>query len=206
MIRYKINEIFWSAQGEGSRAGHPSVFIRLSGCTLQCDYCDTKNSWLEGNIMSVSEIIERVAVKLNEFPESQIVITGGEPLEQDLSALVDKLKKENLFISIETNGINFQELDINWWTISPKDKSNFKINESLKRYINEVKLIVNSNLTLDVIRKIRENGYKFPIFLQPQFYDPGKYEKTFDFYKKCQESGEKNIILGYQLHRFYNIE
>lgn len=156
--------------------------------------------------MSVAEIINRVAVKLNEFPESQIVITGGEPLEQDLSPLTDKLKKMDLFISIETNGVNFQELDINWWTVSPKDKSNFKINESLKRYINEVKLIVNSSLTLNVIKKIRENGDNFPIFLQPQFYDPEKYEKTFDFYRKCQESGEKNIILGYQLHRFYNIE
>ncbi|MEN8152713.1 MAG: 7-carboxy-7-deazaguanine synthase QueE [Acidobacteriota bacterium] len=206
MIKYMINEIFWSAQGEGAMAGYPSIFIRLAGCSLKCDYCDTKNSWLEGKLLSESEILEKVEIYLKEYPESRIVLTGGEPLEQDLFSLVEKLKKMDLFVSIETNGVNYQKLNIDWWTVSPKDVADFEINDNLKEFVSEIKLVVNPNLTINVIKRIRKIGNNFPIFLQPQFFDTGKYGNTYDLYKKCQRSGIKNILVGFQLHRIYDID
>src|SRR5579872_7054983 len=73
-----INEIFYSIQGESSRAGEPCVFVRLTGCGLRCVWCDTEYSFYEGSPMTIDEVLERVAQYNCKFVE----ITGGEPLEQ----------------------------------------------------------------------------------------------------------------------------
>ena len=99
----KINEIFWSLQGEGLRLGAPSIFIRAAGCSQKSPYCDTKYSWKTGKLMLVDDILSEVAIYRGKFPPSQIVITGGEPLEQDMAPLVRELKRRNFFISIEKN-------------------------------------------------------------------------------------------------------
>ena len=201
-----INEIFWSIQGEGLRTGIPSIFLRLSGCSLKCSNCDTKASWNEGIFKSVDDIVSEIDEYGNKYPDSQVVITGGEPLEQDLSDVVKCIKNKNYFISIETNGVNFQDLDIDWWTVSPKDMKNYYINKNLFKRINEIKLIVNENLDTDVIKKIRKIGNNFPIFLHPDFYDKNKYMNAFLLFRKCQENGIKDIRLGIQVHKIFNIK
>jgi len=201
-----INEIFWSIQGEGLRTGLSSIFLRLSGCSLKCSNCDTKVSWNEGRYKGVDDIVSEIDKYGNKYPDSQVVITGGEPLEQDLSDVVKCIKKKNYFISIETNGVNFQDLDIDWWTVSPKDVKNYYINKNLFKRISEIKLIVNENLDTDVIKKIRKISNNFPIFLQPDFYDKNKYRNAFLLFQKCQENGIKNIRLGIQVHKIFNIK
>ena len=113
---HKINEIFYSLQGEGYNTGTASVFIRLSGCNLRCDFCDTRHE--EGMMMSLPEIVEQVM----RYPDAPlIVLTGGEPslwidedFVKDLKAMTGKR------IAIETNGTHHLPHGIDWVTLSPK--------------------------------------------------------------------------------------
>lgn len=201
-----VNEIFWSVQGEGVRTGVPSIFLRLGGCTLQCPYCDSRQAWTRGKKMDLRQIMAEIHGWARKYPGSQVVVTGGEPLEQDLSGLVEKLRKKNFFISIETNGIYFQDLRLDWWTVSPKDVGDFFVSGALHDKICEVKLIVNDNLTVGVIEKIRSIRDDFPIFLQPDHSDRNRYRNTHGLFVSCQEKGIKNIRLGLQMHRIFDIK
>jgi 7-carboxy-7-deazaguanine synthase len=201
----KINEIFWSFQGEGLRAGFPSIFLRLTGCALECPYCDTKEAWKTGRWMPLSEIISEVEKQKKRYPTSQVVITGGEPLEQDLESVVEALKQKDYFISIETNGTEYSDLPIDWWTVSPKDVSDYTVNKELEKQIDEIKLIVNDNLTVEVIKRMRSIGDHFPIFLQPDSTDNHRFENTFYLFERCQEAGIPDVRPGIQLHKVYSV-
>ncbi len=202
-----VSEIFWSFQGEGARAGHPSIFLRLNGCSLKCSYCDTKEAQGTGTFMELDAIMAGIESLKKKYPLSQVVITGGEPLEQDLAELVYALKKKKLFISIETNGLHFQELKpaADWWTAAPKDVTNYRIHSQLLKHANEIKLIVKKSLTIDVIKRIRQQVPGLPIFLQPNAHDQERYKNTFSLYCKCQEEGLKLVKPGLQLHRVYRV-
>ena len=96
-----INEIFYSIQGESTRAGMPCVFVRLTGCHLRCDYCDTEYAFNEGRSMSVEEIIGKV----NRFCCNLVEITGGEPLlQQSVHGLMQRLCDEGNTVLLETSG------------------------------------------------------------------------------------------------------
>jgi len=97
----EITEIFESLQGEGVQMGQPTIFIRLTGCNLRCEWCDTQYAYDNGTEMSIPEIIEEI----NKFPGKLICITGGEPLTQpETGELVDELLNLNYSINLETNG------------------------------------------------------------------------------------------------------
>jgi len=98
-----LSEIFYSLQGESTFAGLPCLFVRLSGCNLNCSYCDTGYARSDdaGEEVSVAEIIDRISA----YKVSLVEITGGEPLLQDETALlVDELLRFNFTVLIETNG------------------------------------------------------------------------------------------------------
>ena len=127
----KINETFISLQGEGHFTGTPAFFLRLSGCNLQCPFCDTNhqafremsedeidailNMYLD-EAMSEDEIVREAS---REKPR-HIVITGGEPALQLTQSLVDKLHEAGFFIQVETNGTLPLPEGIDWVTCSPK--------------------------------------------------------------------------------------
>lgn len=94
----KVNEIFYSLQGEGHRTGSPSVFVRLSGCNLKCDFCDTRHE------ASAEMTEDEIVAETLSYPAEYIVITGGEPTLQLTSSLLEKLRKAGKKIQIETNG------------------------------------------------------------------------------------------------------
>jgi len=97
----KVNEIFYSIQGEALFTGCPSVFVRLTGCNLRCSYCDTIYAYNEGRDMEIPDILHR----LSDYNCRIVEITGGEPLLQDETpALVDRLLESNYTVLIETNG------------------------------------------------------------------------------------------------------
>ena len=209
----RIKEIFWSFQGEGLRLGFPSIFLRLAGCEVRCPYCDSKESWgtdpCTFTTVTVPEILAAVNEYSGKYPGSQVVVTGGEPLEQDLTALVAALKKKDYFLSIETNGLHDQDLAIDWWTVSPKDMSGYFIHPGLPGKIKEIKLIVNEHLTLEVIRGIRQRvaGVPIvPIFLQPEGGNPDRYAQSFELFRRCLEQGIEGIRAGVQLHTVYGVQ
>jgi organic radical activating enzyme len=202
----EIKEIFWSFQGEGLRIGVPSIFVRLSRCSLQCANCDTKGAWDKGEVRSIDELISEIVKYKTQYPQSQVVITGGEPLEQDLTQLVMDLKKRNYFTSIETNGLHFQDLAINWWTVSPKKKSNYFINENLLKKVDEIKLIVNEDLSLEEILRINTLTKGVPLHLQPDAFEADTYKKTYLLYQRTQKYDLKNVRCGVQLHKLYNVK
>ena len=105
----KINEIFFSIQGESSLVGHPTVFIRTSGCHLRCTYCDTTYAYYEGRKLGFDEILAEV----QKYPARHVCVTGGEPLLQKESLeLMAKLCDLGYSVSLETSGdLSCEEVD-----------------------------------------------------------------------------------------------
>lgn len=110
----KINEIFYSLQGEGFHTGTPAVFVRFSGCNLKCSFCDTRHE--EGILMSDEEILQTISV----FPSNVIILTGGEPSLWIDQTFINLLHRAGKYICIETNGTNPLPEGIDWVTCSPK--------------------------------------------------------------------------------------
>lgn len=101
IMNLKVNEIFYSIQGESVHAGLPCVFVRLAGCNLRCRYCDTEYAFHEGVVTPLSRILE----KIRQFGCSLVEVTGGEPLVQEHTpALVKTLLKTGYTVLMETNG------------------------------------------------------------------------------------------------------
>jgi len=99
--RLRINEIFYSLQGEADAVGFPTVFVRLTGCPLRCQYCDTEYAFHAGDWQDLAGITERV----REFGARHVCVTGGEPLAQpNCLALLRRLCDEGFEVSLETSG------------------------------------------------------------------------------------------------------
>lgn len=97
----KINEIFFSIQGEGLLVGTPTIFIRTMGCNLRCSYCDTRYAYTEGQEMSIEDILDQIKIYSCSF----VCVTGGEPLMQkDISLLLNRLLQKKYTVCLETNG------------------------------------------------------------------------------------------------------
>lgn len=126
----KINEIFYSLQGEGYLTGTPAIFIRFSGCNLKCLFCDTQHE--EGTLMSDNDILEEV----KRYPAVTVILTGGEPSLWIDSEFVDLLHQAGKCVCIETNGTRPLPDNIDWVTCSPKQGGDLKITR-----INEVKVV-----------------------------------------------------------------
>lgn len=114
MKTYKINEIFYTLQGEGFYTGTPSLFIRFSGCNLQCPFCDTSHQSFHET--TLDEIIQIAT----QSPIRHVVLTGGEPALQIDEPLTTALHHAHKFIAIETNGTTPIQGNVDWITLSPK--------------------------------------------------------------------------------------
>lgn len=110
----RVNEIFYSLQGEGVHSGCAAVFVRLSGCNRACEFCDT--DFASFREMSEQEIVDAVG----EFPTPMVVITGGEPSLQLTASLVDALHEAGKRVHVETNGSLPLPANVDWVTCSPK--------------------------------------------------------------------------------------
>jgi 7-carboxy-7-deazaguanine synthase len=97
----RVTEIFFSIQGESTHAGEPCIFVRLTGCSLRCVYCDTKYSYAGGREISLEEVLSIVA----SYPAKLVEVTGGEPLEQDeVYPLMSALLERGYSVMLETGG------------------------------------------------------------------------------------------------------
>ena len=159
----KINEIFYSLQGEGYNTGQPALFIRFSVCNLRCSFCDTDFSSFEE--LDDDEIVRRaldiVNAKKAEMQSADttmpiIVLTGGEPTLQVDEALVDALHKAGFtFIAMESNGTHEPPRGIDWLTVSPKERP-------IVTHCNELKVIFDGKQPINT-HGITADHY----FLQP---------------------------------------
>jgi len=110
-LALRLTEIFYSLQGEASRVGLPTVFVRLTGCPLRCTWCDTTYSFTGGEPASIAAVLAEVA----KYPARQVCVTGGEPLAQkECPALLTALCDAGYEVSLETSGA----LDVS--TVDPR--------------------------------------------------------------------------------------
>jgi 7-carboxy-7-deazaguanine synthase len=99
--RLRINEIFHSLQGEADAVGYPTVFVRLTGCPLRCQYCDSEYAFHEGHWLDLDAILDKV----RSFGTQHVCVTGGEPLAQpNCRKLLARLCDEGFTVSLETSG------------------------------------------------------------------------------------------------------
>ena len=126
----KINEIFYSLQGEGFHTGTPAVFVRFSGCNLKCPFCDTLHE--AGKMMTDGQILAEVM----KYPAHMVILTGGEPGLFVDEALVQVLHDSGKYVCIETNGTQVLPESIDWVTCSPKEGA-----EVVLKRIDEVKVV-----------------------------------------------------------------
>lgn len=165
MKTYKINEIFYSIQGEGHHAGTPAVFVRFSGCNLQCPFCDTQHQ--TGKTMIGQEIANEVD-RLTNHRAGLIVLTGGEPLLQLDEPLVRMLlacNRPNGVLAVETNGTQptdwlgtFPRV---WVTCSPKRNGTPDDLPSADEY----KVVYPTGIDLEAVELLGTTGAL--LFLQP---------------------------------------
>lgn len=139
----KVNEIFYSLQGEGRYTGRPAVFLRLSGCNLRCPFCDTRHEPFTE--MSEGEIVDR----MKAFPARHAVVTGGEPGLQLTESLVETLHAEGFFVQVETNGSRTLPESLDWITCSPKEA------EVVLRRIDELKVVMDTATDMSRYDRLR---------------------------------------------------
>jgi len=159
----KVNEIFYSIQGEGTSAGLPCVFVRLTYCNLRCTYCDTEYAFYDGKDMEISEIIAEV----KKYQCNLVEITGGEPLMQmdECLFLMKQFCEEGFEVLLETGGsLSIKEIDQRVKIImdlkcpsSGMVKKNLYENINYLKSTDELKFVIGSredyDWALDVIKK-----------------------------------------------------
>ncbi len=200
----KVNEIFYSIQGESSFAGIPFVFVRLTGCNLRCSYCDTKYAYEEGQDLSVEQIFKEI----KKFKCQYVEITGGEPLLQDETPfLADFLIDKGFKVLVETNGTKDVSvisdkaiiiMDVKCPSSGESDKIDW---ENIKRLDSkdEIKFVLTEKSDYDWAKKVitekKLNG-KFTILLSPVSEKVGPSTLA----KRILED-RLNVRLQLQLHK-----
>jgi len=200
-----VQTIFPTLQGEGPYAGVPSVFLRLGGCNLACTFCDTEfESFTEMPMEEIANEIKKIAADVIKL----VVITGGEPLRQNIAPLCENLIAHGLIIQLETNGTLFRELPKEVEIIcSPKNPTGqyYPIRPDLLPRITAFKFIISeSNENYAYVPDVGQATYNTPVYVQPMDeYDDAKNDANYARASMLAESG--GYMLSVQLHKILNI-
>lgn len=184
-----LAEIFYSIQGEGTWTGTPAVFVRLAGCNLACDFCDTDYS--AKAYASVADIVRRVREAGGDCP--MVILTGGEPLAQaETLALVEALRRDGRRVHIESNGTIYALLpDDVWLCVSPKER----VDPRMAARADETKLIVDRRVPEEHLADFAD---KSVILLQPEGNKPRNVALALDYVK----THPHRFRLSLQTHKF----
>ena len=208
-MSYRIKEIYFTQQGEGSNTGRDFVFVRFSGCNLWsgkeknrksaiCQFCDTDfygTDGINGGGYSAKQLIEKIkSLWVSRDDNIAVVLTGGEPLLQVNDELVAALKQEQIYIAVETNGTLDAPDHIDWICMSPKANTEIKLKKG-----NEIKVIFPQE-SLD--------PEKFSLFDFSEFYlqpmDSNEYQENLNAtITYCQKNPKWKLSL--QTHKILGI-
>ena len=208
-MSYRIKEIYFTQQGEGSNTGRDFVFVRFSGCNLWsgkeknrksaiCQFCDTDfygTDGINGGVYSAKQLIKKIkSLWVSRDDNIAVVLTGGEPLLQVNDELVAALKQEQIYIAVETNGTLDAPVHIDWICMSPKANTEIKLKKG-----NEIKVIFPQE-SLD--------PEKFSLFDFSEFYlqpmDSNKYQENLNAtITYCQKNPKWKLSL--QTHKILGI-
>ncbi len=162
----KLNDLFWTFQGEGANWGRRALFVRMPFCNLKCSWCDTEfntyKDWTEGQFIAFAKL----------EPSRFVVITGGEPMMNKHTPMVAKILKNLGFeVACETNG-TFPIIDeIDFATVSPKRDADYQINVQAIKKCSELKLVVDEGFDFKVAKGFEKmfEGTKTRLTLSPEF-------------------------------------
>lgn len=220
---YDKSQIFETVQGEGVHSGVPSFFIRLQGCNVRCFFCDEKSTWKHGG-----EFASEIEIKeiLNFFHEKnpnlkRVVITGGEPTEQNLVPLIKALVNKGFSVAIETAATGEYLQDIFelkhelgseklWITFSPKEvysENGKPFSHKIWELADELKFVFASEKAakylLEVIfKELDIVKSKMPVFLVPDWNNKAKYQEEILNILKIYPS---RCRIGIQAHKFLGL-
>jgi 7-carboxy-7-deazaguanine synthase len=187
-----LAEIFYSIQGEGTWTGTPAVFVRLAGCNLACDFCDTDYAvkWFA----AVDDVVRAVRDAGRDCPA--VVLTGGEPLAQtEALALIDALRADGRRVHVESNGTVYTPLpDDVWLCVSPKER----VDARMAARADEAKLIVDRRVPEEHVALFES---KPVILLQPEGNKPNNVALALDYVK----SHPRRFRLSLQTHKFIGV-
>ena len=188
----QLSEIFYSIQGEGTWTGTPAVFVRLAGCNLACDFCDTDYSLKF--FAGVDEVVRNVREIGGDCP--MVILTGGEPLAQaETPALIDALRADGRRVHIESNGTIFTELpDDVWLCVSPKER----VDPRMAARADEAKFIVDQRVPEEHLPIF---AGKPVILLQPE----GNKRKNVELALEYAKAHPKRFRLSLQTHKMIGV-
>ena len=201
-----VNEIFYSIDGEGRRAGCASVFVRLAGCNLRCNYCDTAYAlfFKDGTEMDVSEII----TKIEKYSCKNITITGGEPLiHNECKTLIKSLWENGYDIVVETNGsvsimdvAQYASICMDWkMPFSGMCENMMDGNLGILWKDDVLKTVVRAS-DLPYLRVfLDKHRLKCPVYISP-VYGEIQLPKIAEFIKKYH--GDNILRMQLQMHKF----
>ena len=208
-MSYRIKEIYFTQQGEGSNTGRDFVFVRFSGCNLWsgkeknrksaiCQFCDTDfygTDGINGGVYSAQQLIEKIkSLWISRDDNIAVVLTGGEPLLQVNDELVAALKQEQIYIAVETNGTLDAPDHIDWICMSPKANTEIKLKKG-----HEIKVIFPQE-SLDPEKFLLFDFSEF--YLQPM--DSNKYQENLNAtITYCQKNPKWKLSL--QTHKILGI-
>ena len=193
-MNLNVKEIFYSLQGEGGRAGEPSIFVRLTKCNLACSFCDT--DFANGSDMTLDEIL----YELHKYPCKWIIWTGGEPTLQLTDEVLSFFKSEGYLQAIETNGTRPVSKLIDYISCSPKVQI-YKVRDVIP-FAHEIRIPLQKGDVLPDI-SIMPKANKF--FVSPIFDGD---TMNIDNINYCIDQIKENPswTLSLQIHKLINIE
>lgn len=194
---YKVNEIFFTLQGEGAHSGIPAVFVRFSGCNLKCPWCDTEFS--EYTEMSAEQIVKEIQ-DLYDLPNERrkmCVLTGGEPGLQVDKPLIDALHAAGFYICIETNGTRPLPDGIDWITCSPKEGTKLALHK-----VNEVKVVFTGTYDPEIWREQLEAEHWM---LQPLRYTGEWLIENIDSWEDDRNDNLDDTVRYILSHPFWRL-
>lgn len=204
-----VVEIFSTLQGEGPNVGHPSVFIRLGGCNLACDFCDTEfENFSAQPLDDIIKQIDATSCEGEKRVRHLVVITGGEPMRQPIVRLCEALIADGFTVQIETNGTLYQPLPAAVEIICSPKASNgayFPVRDDILMRANALKFIISADESpYDSVPDVGQKTYKTPVYVQPMdSYDKARNEANMRHALALAQTHGYRLSL--QIHKWLGI-